>query len=247
MASFIESALRAVNSVFNALGSYCSFTLSCGGDAVIFPVTPGSFEVSQKFNNSTITINSIGEINMLGKQGLRAVKFQAFFPNNDYDFAMNYSMSPYGYVEKIAQMAKAGQPCRINITGTAISMPCTIDDFSYSEKDGTGDVYFSIELKEYRYVRPDSDLINDVTGLKSRTEEAEKARNVTAYSTDAMESAQKAVQKIQKVTKTAGYARRQIETYKAIVKSGGITAGDVLTITASEVMKNGQLIKRFGD
>lgn len=245
MADFIQSALRVANSVFNALGSQCSFTLSCGSNFVTFPVTPGSFEVSQKFNNSTVTINSIGEINMLGKRGLKTIKFDGLFPNNDYSFADNQSMSPYGYVEKISKMGEAGQPCRITITGTSISMACTIEDFTPSEKDGTGDVYFSISLKEYRYIRPDSDKIDETTGLKSRTEEVEKSKEVTAYSSDPMTAAQKTMQKIQRGLKAADHARQQIEMYKAIVKSGGISPGDILTITATEVLKNGDLIKKI--
>lgn len=244
--SFISRALSVANSVLNAFGAQCMFTLTCGTDSLTFPVTPGSFEVSQQFNNQTLTINSLGEINLLGKKGLRTIKFGAFFPNNDYSFVSSAASSAYGYVEKITRMAESGQPCRILITGTSLSFPCTIDDFSYSEKDGTGDVYFSISLREYRYIRPDSDTIDETTGLKSRTQDVENTKNVTAYSTDNMEAAAKTVQKIQKAANAVNTGRRVVETYKALVKSGGISPGDVLTVTASVVSKNGQLLKRFG-
>lgn len=241
--SFAKAALNLASSIYNALGDNCTFTLSGGGDSVTFPVTPGSFEVSDTFNNQTLTINSIGEINMLGKRGLKTIKFDAFFPNQYYDFANSIETSPYSYVDNVERMATSGIPLRIVITGTGISTACTIDDFSYREKDGTGDVYFSITLKEYRYIRPDADKADDTTGLKGRTEEAVSTKTTTAYSTDSMEVAHKALQKLKKAQTIADAGRRQIDIYKALVKSGGVSPGTLITVTADSVLKDGKLIQ----
>ena len=60
-------------------------------------------------------------------------------------------------------------------------MHCTIESFNYDEHDGTGDVYYSISLKEYRYTRPSSEVKNDTTGLHSRIAEVQEEKEVVAY------------------------------------------------------------------
>jgi hypothetical protein len=43
-------------------------------------------------------------------------------------------------------------PIRLIITDTNINKEFSIEGFSYREQDGTGDVYFSLDLKEYRRI-----------------------------------------------------------------------------------------------
>lgn len=37
-------------------------------------------------------------------------------------------------------------------------MYCTIDAFNHDEHDGTSDVYYEMTLKEYRYIKPTSEI-----------------------------------------------------------------------------------------
>ncbi len=241
--SFASKAVNAISSVYSAFGDSCAFKLTCGSGSVELPVTPGSFEVSKKYNNSSLDINSLGEINMLGKRGLQTIKFTGMFPNKPYSFANSLDDSPYSYVDKIDRLANSGKPCRIVISGTNISAQCTIDEFTHSEKDGTGDVYYSISLREYRNIQPDADVVNETTGLKSRVAEAEKTKTVTARTKSSMEMAIKAAQKAVTI---AEQGQRELKMYKALVKSGGVSVGDALTITTKEVIKNGKLIQSLG-
>ena len=43
-----------------------------------------------------------------------------------------------------------GEVLRFIVTGTEINFQVRITDFEYSEQDGTRDIYFTINLKEYR-------------------------------------------------------------------------------------------------
>ena len=243
--SFLSKAISTISGIANALGgnAECMFVLKCNRDSVQFPVTPGSYEVETSGNNGTVNINALGTVNMIGKRGLNSIKFQSFFPNpdNQYSFSKDWGTSPYDYVDRIISMKNSGQPARLVISGTNVSTPVTIEEFAYSEKDGSGDVYFSIGLREYRYILQESNLINATTGLKERTTEGMQEKSVTAVSgMDAMEMAAKSVQKI---GNAVNQGVRKYNIYKALIKSGGVSPGTVLRITASEISRDGKVFK----
>ena len=117
------------------------------------PVLPGSFEVGVGNINKRVNINEIGEINLIGKSGLKEMTIESFFPNHEYDFLVTSDiMKPYEYVEMIEGWRTSQKPIRVIITGTPINLPMAIENFSYKEQDGTGDVYFSLELAEYVFL-----------------------------------------------------------------------------------------------
>ena len=246
--NFLSTAAGVLGGVLGALGGNggdgCTFTLAGAGSSVDFPVSPPDFEVVNPYNNSTLNINNLGEINMIGKRGLATIKFSSFFPAQDYTFLQTLSAgSPYELVESIKSMAESGQPCRISITGTAVSMPCTIEEFSYKEQDGSGDVYFSLSLKEYRYIAPQSDKISECTGMKSRVAETMTTKKTTVLGgLDVLDNAQKTLQKTSSMVKQG---TRVIGLYKAMIKSGGIPAGAILTATAKGVATKGKSLYKF--
>ena len=241
--NFINTASSVLSEVLGALGGTsdgCTFTLAGGTASVSFPISPADFKVSNSYNNQTVNINNLGEINMLGKRGFAKMQFKSFFPAQPYTFSQTLSAAgPYDYVAQIKTMAESGQPCTISITGTDVSMPVSIDDFTYSERDSTGDVYFELSLKEYRYIMPASDVTSDTTGLKSRVADLTVEKQTTCFGVSAasLDTAQRA---IQKTTSIANQGARVLGLYKAMVKSGGITAGTVLTTTAKAVATKGK-------
>mgnify|MGYP001006314221 CR=1 FL=1 len=117
------------------------------------PVLPSSFEVGVGNINKRVNINEIGEINLIGKSRLKEITIARFFPANEYDFlATSDIMKPYEYIEMIEGWRTSGKPIRLIITDTPINLPMAIENFSYKEQDGTGDVYFSLELAEYVFL-----------------------------------------------------------------------------------------------
>lgn len=81
--NFLDTASGVLSDVLGALGRNsdgCTFTLAGGTDSVSFPVSPGNFEVTNPYQNTTVNINNLGQINMLGKRGLASLKFSSFFP-----------------------------------------------------------------------------------------------------------------------------------------------------------------------
>lgn len=114
------------------------------------PVKPANFTVSVNHLNTVVNVIELGEVNLLGNTGLRSITLSSFFPAKDYNFSNNSDRkTPLTYVERIDTWRKAKEPIRVIITGV-LNMECTVETFSYTEQDATGDIYYSISLKEYK-------------------------------------------------------------------------------------------------
>lgn len=118
-----------------------------------FPVLPSEYKVQGSRGIETVNINAVGETDLGGMRGLRTVSFSSFFPKR-YDPSyceFRGIKNPRRYVKHIEQMMNGGI-VKLIITGTAINFPCRISSFEWGEDDGTGDIRFSITLKEHRKV-----------------------------------------------------------------------------------------------
>ncbi|WP_125154303.1 LysM peptidoglycan-binding domain-containing protein [Clostridium rectalis] len=124
------------------------------------PVPPESFEVSTGNLNTTVVVESMGEINILGKQKLDSISLRSFFPNQDYDFCQHHNFpKPYECIKIVKEIMKKGQ-IRLIITDTEINNLFYIENFTYGEKDGTGDVYYTIEFREFKKINSTVQAVN---------------------------------------------------------------------------------------
>lgn len=122
-------------------------------DKFMLPVNPESFAFTEKHNNTSVNVNSIGEVNLLGKRDLKTGTISSHFPKRDRNYANNSGrQAPYTYINKLLSWKSSGKPVRLIITGTKINFQVTIETLKYGEQDGTGDVYYDLTLKEYRAV-----------------------------------------------------------------------------------------------
>ncbi|EMJ5511678.1 LysM peptidoglycan-binding domain-containing protein [Clostridioides difficile] len=138
-------------------------------DAFRFPVFPSNFEINSKAIVNTSNILKTGEIAVFGGVGLRTTEISSFFPKNDYTFC-DYTgfPSPYDCVNKIEKWMNEGFILRFTVTETNINMEVIIDSFKYEEKDCTGDVYFTLNLKEYKRIQiPKVNSVSKNTDLSS--------------------------------------------------------------------------------
>lgn len=128
--------------------------IGVGNDRIRLPVLPESFELTVDNLNSVVNVNAIGDINLIGKTGLKEISFSSFFPVQDYYFN-EYSnpMKPFQFISKLEGWRTSGKPVRVIITKTHINLEMAIESFSYGERDGTKDVYYTIELKEYKRLK----------------------------------------------------------------------------------------------
>lgn len=145
------------------------------------PVLPPSFEVSVGNLNTRVNINEIGTINLIGKSDLKGITIESFFPAQEYYFVEYTGFpKPYECVEMIEKWRLSGKPIRLIITDTPINIAMAIENFSYGEKDGTGDVYYSLELAEYVFVgvKETSESHGYVQNLKRPAKEIPKTYTV---------------------------------------------------------------------
>jgi hypothetical protein len=123
------------------------------------PVIPDNFELSQRNNNTVVNINALGEIDQLltqhlGNQRIHHSGQLRFFPAQEYYFCKYTGFpKPYECVKMIQKWKESGRPIRLIITGTSINYAMTIENFIFSEQDGTRDVYFTLELREYVFTK----------------------------------------------------------------------------------------------
>lgn len=149
-----------------------------------FAVIPPEYEVTSESSNTQVNINSLGEINLLGKRKLKNVSFSSFFPNRPYNFCQHTDFpSPKGSVEIIEQIKNNGI-ARLTMTGTPVNMNCTIESFVYGENDGTKDINFTLEFKEHRKVNKKTKKKKETVSKKkvkpaSTSRQAKKVKSTT--------------------------------------------------------------------
>lgn len=161
-------------------------------DKFMLPVNPESFTFTEKHNNTSVNVNSIGEVNLLGKRSLREGTISSHFPKRNRNYANNSGrQAPYTYIHKLRTWKSSGKPVQLIITGTKINFPVTIETLKYGEQDGTGDVCYDLTLKEYRAVEIKKTKLKEKkkTTKKStpkRTSNKKKTKTYTVKSGDCL-------------------------------------------------------------
>lgn len=124
-----------------------------GKDKFRFPVLPAEYQIEESHNNQSTIITAVGEINVIGKRNLRTVTLSSFFPAQKYSFLQYQNIITPSKAVSLFEKMKQNGVLTLIITGSKkISMECTIENFIYGQNDGTGDINFEIELKEYRKI-----------------------------------------------------------------------------------------------
>lgn len=58
-------------------------------EALQLPVKPTEFNVTVSHHNTVVNVIQLGDINLIGKTGLREISLNSFFPDKDYNFSNN--------------------------------------------------------------------------------------------------------------------------------------------------------------
>ena len=102
-------------------------------------------------NYDTERVMKLGDIAIFNGNGLAQLSFSSFFPNHEYSFnAYSDIPKPYDLAHIFKEWKNKGTVVRVILTGTDINQEMYITNYSYGEKDGTGDVYYNMDLIEYR-------------------------------------------------------------------------------------------------
>ncbi|UZQ49865.1 hypothetical protein [Clostridium kluyveri] len=119
------------------------------------PVPPANYNITWADNNSSFNVEGMGEVSFLGKPKLTEITpIESFFPYR-YNTYCQYKdfPAPADCVVTIQKMKLSGKPVRFIITKTLVNILCSIENFQFGEKDGTGDIYYTLQLKEYKVLK----------------------------------------------------------------------------------------------
>jgi hypothetical protein len=164
--------------------------LGTDNDKIRFPVVPSTIGVNRSNNIDTQSVLKLGEVPIFNGTSLKTIELTSFFPNQEYSFC-DYTgfMKPYEFSEKIQRWLYQGTPVRIIITDSPTNMQCLIQQFDTAEQDGTRDLYFTLNLIEYRPI--------EIPIIKVDTNTSNASNNATRPT----EQANNTTQKVYKVVK----------------------------------------------
>ena len=150
------------------------------GKEMVLPVTPASFEIPHGVHVETINITELGDVALAGFYKLDTIKLELLLPAHDYPFLQpGASTEPYSYVRQIMDWCDTRSVVRFIISGTTVNCTALIEDFTYSERDGSGDVYMTLSLHKYRYLETVRTTA-DSTGNAARSSEVQAAASTAA-------------------------------------------------------------------
>lgn len=160
----------------NRLGIECWLSWQNRSDEIKLPVTPFPW-LSKPKNNQVVNLYERGDVNLAGNLGLRAMTLESFLPHvgHKYSFLSTpYDDDPYATCRLIDKWFVSDYPIRVVFTGTNYDIAFMIDSFEYGEKDRTRDVYFKLDLSEYRFVDEATKATADATTAENAVAEAQK-------------------------------------------------------------------------
>lgn len=117
------------------------------------PVLPEEFNIKSPSQNESYQTINAKEITLIQDVGLKTISFSSVFPAKKLTYSKNSSMFGWDFIKEIETLRDRKLPFRLILTETAINMPVTIESFEYGLKAGTKDINYSIEFKEFRFIK----------------------------------------------------------------------------------------------
>lgn len=147
-------------------------------EAFTLPINPSEFEFTETQNNQRITLLNIGEANLIGHRGLVSGSLSSFFPSSQSPFARLATMDPMEYIAMLRKWKDSTQPIRVIVSDCDFNLAMSIDSLKHRHREGDGDVYFELDLTEYRFLNV-ATVQTSITaslsnGLKERPNSSDK-------------------------------------------------------------------------
>lgn len=201
--SFMTNIGRLLNLAAFALNgggeAHRQFILSSDSEKLILPVTPSKYTVKTGQGNKVVAVEQLGEALVFGLPRAVEISFEGFFPDpeHDYPFVVGDSRTPAECVALLTKWKEARKPVRVIITDSPVNLLVGIMRFDYKEKDGTRDIYFTLELTEFKDLNTpfanNPKQIDEATGLRDRTADpSEETRNKLKKASDVLDKARHA-------------------------------------------------------
>lgn len=122
-------------------------------EVIQLPIVPQEFKIQSPVNNEVFTTINQGDIKLFGDRDLKSLSIDSFFPNREYSFARSRDYERWEYVDIIESWIDRKLRVRLIVTESPINLAVTIDNFEYGIKDGSGDIYYSLTLSEFKQIQ----------------------------------------------------------------------------------------------
>ncbi|ERT59336.1 hypothetical protein [Megasphaera vaginalis (ex Srinivasan et al. 2021)] len=198
----LGNALEVLSNIFSGLGGETrqQIIMQSTADSFTIPVTPRKISFSMSQNNKTVNITQVGEALLFGQPKLHTVSWSCFFPAtvHDYPFVVGDRKDPSECINLIKKWKEAKNPIRVIVTETPINLMMGITDMQCAKQDGSGDIYYTINLLEYKALNTptanNNATVDQITGLKARPTETIEPTQATLWQkgSDIMDAAKKA-------------------------------------------------------
>ena len=136
------------------------------GQSLTMPVTPSGYPMSRGRGVERIDMAQTGQLALPGLNSLFTEPLSLMFPARLYPFCTAGAIAdPQYYIEKLTAWSESGAVCRYIVAGGGVNVPVLLGPIDYEERDGTNDVYATLQLYEYRYL---SEVVVEQTQNASR-------------------------------------------------------------------------------
>ena len=149
------------------------------GEEQIMPVTPPGFQVEQGRLVEQVDMASFGQVNLPGLETLFNEQLTFLLPSSGRNYtSLGYAGEPYSIVERLVRWSKAGDVLRLIVTQTPVNVPVLIAPVRYGEQDGSGDVYATLTLRQFRELTAET-VSDSGTGNAARAAPAQERKETT--------------------------------------------------------------------
>lgn len=141
---------------------------------LIMPVTPPDFYVEDGKAVEGLDMTDIGQVNLPGLRQLFNERMEFLLPSSERNYTTGgWTGEPYAVVDQLVEWSNNGDVLRFIVTDTPVNLPVLLGPVRHGQKDGTGDVYVTLELRRYRELAEESTEVNQDTGNLGRAEPQE--------------------------------------------------------------------------
>lgn len=124
---------------------------------VRLPVLPSEMIISGNTVETNIGMLGLGELSLYGGNKPREGEISCFFPSkrnlDSYGFLQYKNVAePYFFASIFRNWMDKGQVVQFIVAPSIASFPVRIISFEYGEKNGSGDVYYTLKWKEARKI-----------------------------------------------------------------------------------------------
>lgn len=139
------------------------------------PVTPPDFTVAEGRAVETLDMTDTGQVNLPGLKSLFHERMEFLLPASDRNYTTGgWSGEPYTVADRLVEWSNNGDVLRFIVTDTPVNLPVLLGPVGHGQRDGTGDVYVTLELRQYRELAEESAEVNPDTSNLGRSAPQEK-------------------------------------------------------------------------